>query len=139
MLGTVVAQEAVGVDWMSSILAGGPIAALLFAALYLIVHRGLVIPKNWLDEQEKKQTELRAECASQVNESKLDFERWLAEERAEHERDLVAERTRYEEMRAAYESRIAKLESLVSRNEAMVFELSGAARALAQSKGGTPA
>lgn len=133
-VGALLAQQApdlLGTAW-GSILQAGAIGVLLFAALYLIVVRGLLRPEREFKAVEAQAAATRADCEKDLAEQKAEYEKRLADLRADYERALAAERARTAESISAYEQRISKYEAVAARQEAMIFDLTGATRSLAQ-------
>lgn len=115
-----------------AVFQAGAVGVLLTAALWLIVVKGLLRPEREITDRDTRLAKVEAECAKEVADTRADYERRLTELRADHERVLTAERARYTEMASAYEQRIARAEAVAAKQEAMLFDLTGAARSLAQ-------
>lgn len=130
----VVAQsspDVVGASW-GAIAQGGAVAIILALALYLTFFRGVVRPEREVTERDAQIATLRAECERDLSNLKADYEKRIGESRADFERQLADLRAQMVKTEASYEQRIAKYEAAVARQDALIFDLTGATRSLAQ-------
>lgn len=125
------APDVLGASW-GAILQGGAVAILLFVALYLVVIRGAIRPEREVKDRDAQIAKVEADCAKELSDTRADYEKRLSEVRADFERQLADLRAQLVKTEAGYEQRIAKYEAATAKQEAMIFDLTGAARSLAQ-------
>lgn len=114
--------------WTFATQFGLPFALAVSGLMALV--RGIVVPARELTLRDTLLAKKDVECAASMAQVRADHAAILDRERAEHGREITEWQARHAEQAASYQARFDRADAQMARLQALVFELTGATRAV---------